>query len=140
MFKGNVFNNGFSVAGGAFDNRNTVECVFVQNPSGTYEVRVIASVVAASANPTIATPWQDFALVVDTADVPATSPVNVAAAIDRSGSMIAYGYVDITRTSSKQFVDLMNISDDLGVVSFGSTALVEFPSGGGAVQELRVSR
>jgi hypothetical protein len=35
--------------------------------------------------------------------------------------MIAYGYVDITRTSSKQFVDLMNISDDLGVVSFGST-------------------
>jgi hypothetical protein len=30
VFKGNVFNNGFSVAGGAFDNRNTVECVFVQ--------------------------------------------------------------------------------------------------------------
>lgn len=136
VFKGNVFANGFSVTGGAFDNRNTVECVFVQNPSGTYEVRVIASVLAASATPAIMTPWQDFALVVENADVPSASPVNVATVIDRSGSMIGFGYVDITRTSSKQFVDLMSISDDLGVASFGSTSAVEFPNGGSAVQEI----
>lgn len=136
VYKGNVFANGFSAAGGSFDNRNTVECVYVQNPSGVYEVRVVASVVGASANPTIATPWQDFALVVENADVPAVAPVNVAAVIDRSGSMVAYGYVDVTRTTSKQFVDLMNIGDDLGVVSFGSTSLVEFPSGGAAVQDI----
>jgi Mg-chelatase subunit ChlD len=137
VFKGNVFNNGFSVAGGAFDNRNTVECVFVQNPAGTYEVRVIAAVIAASATPTIATPWQDFALVIENADVPAAAlPVNVAAVIDRSGSMIAYGYVDITRTASKQFVDLMNVGDDVGVSSFGSTADVEFPVAGGPVQDI----
>jgi hypothetical protein len=136
VFKGNVFNNGFSVSGGVFDNRNTVECVYLQNPSGTYEVRVLAAVVAASANPTIATPWQDFALVIDNADVPAASPVNVAVVLDRSGSMAALGYVDITRITSKQSVDLMNISDDVGVVSFGSTAVVEFPSGGTAVQDI----
>ena len=129
IFKGNVFANGFSVPGGAFDNLNNIECVFLANPSGTYDVRVIAAAVAASARPDIATPWQDFALVIDNAEVPAAAPVSVVPVIDRSGSMIAYGYEAVTRTSSKQFVDLMSLDDEVGVVSFGDTGDVEFPPG-----------
>jgi uncharacterized protein (TIGR03437 family) len=45
VFRGNVnFQNGWSQAanGGSFDNRNTVEAVYIQNPiAGTYTVRVI---------------------------------------------------------------------------------------------------
>jgi hypothetical protein len=129
VFLGNVFANGFSTVGGAFDNRNNTECVYIENPTGTYEVRIIAANLAASARHDIATPWQDFALVIDNAEVPSYEPVSVVPVIDRSSSMVAYGYVDITRTSSKQFVDLMGIDDQLGVVSFGSTSTVEFPTG-----------
>lgn len=129
IFRGNVFNNGFSTTGGAFDDRNNVECVYIQNPSGIYEVTIIAANIRASAHPDIATPWQDFALVIDNAEVPSAAPVSVVPVIDRSGSMVASGYVNITKTSSKQFVDLMSIDDQLGVVSFGSTAAVEYPTG-----------
>lgn len=129
VFKGNVFNNGFSVTGGAFDALNNVECVYVQNPSGVYTVRIIAASVPASAHPEIATPWQDFALVVDNAVYADASPVAVVPVIDRSGSMVGSGYVDVTRTASKQFIGLMGVNDEFGVVSFGSTAKVEHPGG-----------
>ena len=114
VFKGNVFVNGFSATGGSFDDRNNVECVYVEHPAGVYEVRVIAASITASARPDIVTPWQDFALVVDNADVPDTGPVSVVPVIDRSGSMVAYGYVGTTRTASKQFVGLLGIDDELG--------------------------
>ncbi|CRK56578.1 peptidase S8 and S53, subtilisin, kexin, sedolisin [Alloactinosynnema sp. L-07] len=129
VFKGNVFAGGFSAAGGVFDNINNIECVYLQNPAGTYEVRVIAAAVSASARPDIATPWQDFALVIDNAEVPPAAPVSVVPVIDRSGSMIVYGYEAVTRTASKQFLDLMSLDDQVGVVSFGSTGDVEFPTG-----------
>jgi subtilisin family serine protease len=136
IFKGNVFSNGFSVSGGVFDNRNTVECVYLRNPSGTYDVRVIASAIAASASPAMTSPWQDFALVIDNADVPAAAPVNVSVVLDRSGSMIGFGYVDITRIASRQSVDLMQVDDAVAVASFGSTASVDYSSGGTAVQTI----
>jgi subtilisin family serine protease len=129
VFKGNVFVNGFSATGGSFDDRNNVECVYIEHPAGVYEVRVIAASITASARPDIVTSWQDFALVVDNADVPDTGPVSVVPVIDRSGSMAAYGYVGTTRTASKQFVGLLGIDDELGVVSFGNDGTVEFPAG-----------
>lgn len=129
IYRGNVFANGFSTIGGNFDNRNNVECVYLQNPAGTYVITVIAASIAASAHPDILTPWQDFALVIDNAEYAAAAPVSVVPVIDRSGSMVTAGYVDITRLSSKQFVDLLSIDDKLGIVSFGSTATVEYPAG-----------
>lgn len=129
VFRGNVFTNGFSTTGGAFDNRNNIECVYIQNPTGTYEITVIAANIAASARPDIATPWQDFALVIENAEKPYADPVSVVPVIDRSGSMVGSGYEDITKTSSKQFIDLMGVDDQVGVVSFGSTSTVEFPTG-----------
>lgn len=135
VYKGNVFANGLSVTGGAFDSVNNVECVYVPNPTGTYTVRVVASSVTANARPPYdMVPWQDFALVVDNVDVPSTDPVNVVPVLDRSGSMVASGYVDVTRVSSQQFVDASRINDGLGVVSFGDTGDVEFPAGAGALQ------
>ncbi len=128
IYKGNAFSNGFSVAdsGDDFDDVNNVECVYILNPAGVYEVRIIAQNIAASARPDIIMPWQDFAMVIDNADVPAAAPVSVVPVLDRSGSMVSSGYVDITRTASKQFLDSMNINDEVGVVSFGDDGQIEY--------------
>ena len=68
IFKGNVFQDGFSVTGGSFDNLNNVECVYLAQPNGTYEVRVIGSNLTKQARPPFdTTPWQDYALVIDNA-------------------------------------------------------------------------
>lgn len=130
LYRGNNFANGFSVAGGAADTVNNVECVYVQSsPVGaTYEVRVVAAAVVKDARPnySLATPWQDFALVVENAAFVASEPVSVATVIDRSGSMVSSGYVDATRTAARQFIDLMQVGDSVGVVSFGATGTNEF--------------
>lgn len=136
VFNGNVFQSGFSVTGGFSDFRNNVECVYIQQPAGAYEVRVIAAAIVASANPAITTPWQDFALVIDNADVPDAAAVSVATVLDRSASMSFFGYVDITRISTRQFIDLLGVSDRVGLVTFGDDARVAFPAGGGSVAEI----
>ena len=67
-FKGNVFADGFSETGGSFDTLNNIECVYIREPHGRYEVRVIASALRANARPPFDnTSWQDFALVIDNA-------------------------------------------------------------------------
>jgi subtilisin family serine protease/Mg-chelatase subunit ChlD len=130
LFRGNVFAGGFSTAGGAADTLNTAEVVAIQNPNGVYEVTVVASAIAASARTDIATPWQDFALVIDNAEVPAANPVSVVSVLDRSGSMQVFGYIDITRQTSRQFIDLMSVDDSVGVVSFGDSGDEESPGTG----------
>lgn len=68
VFKGNVFNDGFSTTLGQFDTLNNIECVYVRDPAGIYEVRVIASALRANARPPFDNVgWQDFALVIDNA-------------------------------------------------------------------------
>ncbi|HEU4448145.1 MAG TPA: S8 family serine peptidase [Nitrososphaeraceae archaeon] len=69
IYKGNVFKNGFSATGGDFDNINNVECVYIEKPSGQYEIRIIASIIEANARPPFdnSTPWQDYAVVIDNA-------------------------------------------------------------------------
>ena len=56
-YRGNVFSGGWSTTGGTADNRNNVENVYVQSPSGTYTVTVNAFNVPNGP--------QKFALVVD---------------------------------------------------------------------------
>jgi len=70
IFKGNWFAGGFSVTGGSFDNLNNVECVYVPDADGEYEVRVIAAHLRADARPPYAAQpvWQDYALVIDNAE------------------------------------------------------------------------
>lgn len=128
LYHGNSFTGAFSTPGGAADSLNNLEIIAIQNPSGVYEVSVVASNITASARTDIAGLWQDFALVIDNGEVPATDPVNVVTVIDRSGSMQAFGYVDVTRQASRQFIDLMSVDDSVAVVSFGNEATQEFPS------------
>ena len=135
MFRGNVFAGAFSTTGGVADDLNNTEVAVIQNPTGIYEVTVLAANIAASARTDIAGTWQDFALVIDNAEVPAADPVSVVTVLDRSGSMQAFGYVDITRQTSRQFIDLMAVDDSIGVVSFGDSGDEEYP-GTGATQQI----
>lgn len=135
LFRGNVFAGGFSTTGGVADDLNNTEVVVIQNPTGVYEITVIAATLAASARTDIAGTWQDFALVIDNGEVPAAAPVSVVTVLDRSGSMQAFGYVDVTRQTSRQFIDLMGIDDAIGVVSFGDSGDEEYP-GTGAPQQI----
>lgn len=130
LFRGNNFSGAWSVTGGAADSLNNIEAVAIQNPSGVYEISVVAANVAASARTDIATPWQDFALVIDNAEVPAADPVSVVTVIDRSGSMQFFDYIDITRQTSRQFIDLLRVDDAVGVVSFGDSGVEEYPGSG----------
>ncbi|MBF0687330.1 MAG: S8 family serine peptidase [Cellulomonas sp.] len=135
VFRGNVFTGAFSTTGGSADDLNTIEGAVIQDPTGVYEVTVVAANLAASARTDVAGPWQDFALVIDNAEVPAADPVKVVAVIDRSGSMETFGYVDITRQTSRQFIDLLGVDDSVGVVSFGDSGDEEYP-GTGAPQAI----
>lgn len=134
LFRGNVFAGGFSTTGGSADDLNNTECVVIQNPTGIYEVTVVAANIAASARTDIAGAWQDFALVIDNGEVPAAAPVSVITVLDRSGSMQAFGYVDITRQTSRQFIDLMGVDDTIGVVSFGDSGDEVYPGTGSPQQ------
>ena len=120
----------FSTPGGVADDLNNTEVVVIQTPTGVYEVTVVAANIAASARTDIAGTWQDFALVIDNAEVPAADPVSVVTVLDRSGSMQVFGYVDITRQTSRQFIDLMGVDDSIGVVSFGDSGDEEYPGNG----------
>jgi len=63
-YKGNNFSDGHSIEGGDFDNLNNIECVYIKNPTGTYEINVIASNIAGNARPPFnMTPLQDYVLV-----------------------------------------------------------------------------
>ncbi|MEM9271962.1 MAG: S8 family serine peptidase [Cyanobacteria bacterium P01_F01_bin.143] len=70
VYKGNVFDSGFSQPGGTFDSLNNIECVYIKEPEGDYEVRIIAANLVANARPPYDdTTWQDYALVVDNAEL-----------------------------------------------------------------------
>ncbi|HET9905451.1 MAG TPA: hypothetical protein VFQ23_02385, partial [Anaerolineales bacterium] len=62
-YRGNVFSGGWSTTGGTADNRNNVENVYIQSPSGTYTVTVNAFNVPNGP--------QKFALVVDNGTIAA---------------------------------------------------------------------
>jgi hypothetical protein len=68
-YKGNHFANGFSVPGGQHKQLDNVECVYLDQPRGTYEVRVRSGALRRDSRPPFGdtTLWQDFALVMDNA-------------------------------------------------------------------------
>lgn len=51
-------------------------------------------------------------------EVDTAAPVRIVQAIDRTGSMAAFGYDDDARDNAKRFVDLMSLGDSTAVVSF----------------------
>ncbi len=68
IYKGNVFNSGYSVVGGDYDHINNIECVYIEKPVGGYEVNIIAFNLLVDAKPPFDYEiWQDYALVIDNA-------------------------------------------------------------------------
>jgi hypothetical protein len=51
-------------------------------------------------------------------DVAAAVPARIVQAIDRTGSMAAFGYDDDAQANAKRFLDLMSMGDSVGLVSF----------------------
>jgi Mg-chelatase subunit ChlD len=138
---GNGFSNGFSVANGSRDRLNNLECVYVQTPSFEYDIIVRARSVTVNARPPYnGSAWQDFALVIDNAERVITSQLNIVTLIDRSGSMSASGYVDVTRTSASACIDRLRVPDSFGVVSFGSDAQQVYPTSGSLVSAVSIER
>jgi hypothetical protein len=64
------------------------------------------------------------ALAVATLDLTTTTtvPLQVAQCIDRTGSMVAFGYDASARANAKRFVDLMSLGDSTGIVTFADPA------------------
>lgn len=133
LWHGNPANfvNGFSTSGGVANVANNVECVYIAAPAGIYELIVRGTTVTEDArNPGSGNPWQDYALVLENAVFASANPVSVSLLVDRSGSMVSSGYVDVTRTTSKLFVDLLQPNDRIGVVSFSDNATDVYSDGG----------
>lgn len=55
------------------------------------------------------------------------TPVATVQVVDKSGSMISFGYVDATRANAARLVDLMSLNDSTGIVSFSTAAATELP-------------
>jgi len=67
-------------------------------------------------------PRQDYALVVAGAIGFSCNPSDVVQVIDRSGSMGFSGYMEPAKERAKQMVDILQINDQAGVVSFAASA------------------
>jgi hypothetical protein len=51
-------------------------------------------------------------------DVETPAPVRLVQCIDRTGSMVSFGYEAPARANAKRFIDLMSLQDSMSVVSF----------------------
>ena len=60
------------------------------------------------------------ALAAATIDLTVTTPTpaRIVQCIDRTGSMIAFGYVEPARANARRFIDMMSLGDSIGIVSF----------------------
>ncbi len=85
LYKGNALKDGFSRSGADYDSSNNTECVYLCEPQGIYQIRVIASALRSSARPPFdcRERWQDFALVIDNGERVTDSPVHVVPVIEQ---------------------------------------------------------
>ena len=112
--------------------QNNVQQVTIPTPElGQYTIQVIAVSVSEeidpSPRPDLApdVPVQDFALVVSNGTGYSKQPIALMQVIDRSGSMGYYGYIDPAKLRAKEMVDILQINDKTGVVSFNEAASLD---------------
>ena len=131
VWVGNHFADGFSTTGGDFDDRDNLECVYLERPVAgeTYEIRVVAANLVANARPPWdLAPWQDFALVIDNAVEPALSPVALASLVDGSASVAWAGHAEGARAAARALLGRLEIGDHATVVGLGTSATVAHPA------------
>lgn len=131
---GNNFAGGWSQTGGVQDAIqtanpgdivNNVQNIFIQNPTGVYHTRISPeSIVGDCLDPS--TPYdipadfrQDFALVIQNAQLTTTEPLDVMLCIDRTGSMIG-DRIAVAIASGQEFFDLIptGANHRAGLVSY----------------------
>lgn len=120
-FLGNRFTAGWSVTGGAADNRDTTENVFVRNPAGSATIRVRATALngdALAGNGNPSNPRQDFALVCTNCQ---SVPDYTLAATPARAEMCT-----LTQTSQEYAVDIGSV---LGYVMPVDLAVEQVPTG-----------
>jgi uncharacterized protein (TIGR03437 family) len=100
---------------------NNVQQVVIPAPvAGTYEIRVHGlNVVQHSPGvPAGASPRQDFALVASNAMGFSLQPISLAQAIDTTGSMASFGYMEPARERANQLTDFLRANDKLSITEF----------------------
>ncbi|MBI2910460.1 MAG: S8 family serine peptidase [Chloroflexi bacterium] len=112
--------------------QNNVQQVIIPTPElGQHAIQVIALSVSVGLDPSpradLASdvPVQDFALVVSNGTGYSKQPVSLMQVIDRSGSMGYYGYIEPAKLRAKEIVDVLQINDKTGVVSFNEAASLD---------------
>lgn len=123
LYRGNVFNTGWSVTGGAADTLNNIENVYLQNPGSTINISVNATNIAGDGVPYNGdTTDQDFALVIynvilagDTGTL--TGQVTNATTL----APVANATVQATLSPTQTFTALTNASGWYTMTVFGGS-------------------
>ena len=117
-----------SVADPIGDIRNNVQKVIVNPPQlGLYQIEVEGVNVATGVPELLPALRQDYALVVANATGFSCNPSDIVQIVDRSGSMGFSGYMEPAKERAKQMIDILQINDQAGVVTFAASATEDFP-------------
>ncbi|KAF5428909.1 Serine protease [Candidatus Methanophagaceae archaeon] len=101
---------------------NNVQKVVIDPPQvGLYRIEV-EGVNIGTGVPELTGLHQDYALVVANAMGFSCNPSDIVQVIDRSGSMGFSGYMTPAKERAKQMVDILQINDKAGIVSFHASA------------------
>jgi von Willebrand factor type A domain len=110
------------------DIRNNVQKVVLFPPQlGLYHIEVEGVNVTTGVPELLPALRQDYALVVANATGFSCNPSDIVQVIDRSGSMGFSGYMEPAKERAKQLIDLLQINDKAGVVTFAASASEAFP-------------
>lgn len=118
---------------------NNVQQIVINTPPvGTYEIRVrgVSVTRQAPGASTGPNPRQDFALVVSNGMGFSVQPVSIAQAVDTTGSMAFFGYMDPAKERATQLVDFMCMSDKVSITEFSQRFAV--PNDARTVYPLRL--
>lgn len=109
------------------DIRNNVQKVVIDPPVvGLYRIEV-EGVAVTTGVPELTGLRQDYSLVVANAMGFSCNPSDILQVIDRSGSMGYSGYMEPAKARAKQMIDILQINDQAGVVTFASSAAAGDP-------------
>jgi subtilisin family serine protease len=115
-----------STADNITDIRNNVQKVIVDPPQvGLHRVE-IEGVSVGTGVPELFGQRQDYALVVASATGFSCNPSDIVQVIDRSGSMGFSGYMEPAKERAMQMIDILQINDRAGVVTFNAAATETF--------------
>ena len=107
---------------------NNVQKVIVSGPAtGLWRIEVEGVSVATGIPEWLPALRQDFALVVSNATGFSCNPSDIVQVLDKSGSMGFSGYMEPAKERARQLIDLLQINDKAGVVTFASAAAEIFP-------------